>query len=608
MFVRPHARALISALATVALAATVGTATAATTSALAAPAPSKTSALEAKRVDSVATPKADWFDCTDVVGPRTQCGTVELPLDYDAPKGAKTEIALLRLRVANPAKKVGTLFLNPGGPGGSGVGIAAAASQFLSPALLAKFDIVGFDPRGTNFSANVKCFKNIGAQATTLKPLLNMPFPVGSTERAGYVRAAEKFGAACSTTGKPLSASMSTAEVARDMDVLRRMVGDKKLTYLGFSYGTYLGNVYANLFPDRVRAVVIDGVLDPIAWAGRASTATIPQTQRLKSGEGASRALHEILKRCRKAGPTKCNLAGLGDPAITFDRLVAKVKKTPIVLTDGGGGDPLRVTYPILISWLLSDLYSPDAGQVVDWDLTWFSELAGATSAPVAKSTKAAARTSLVDRYRTKKVLAARATATTDRLASGLGFGFPYDNAPEAFQSVLCTDGLNPAKASSWGTSSKYADLSAPGFGPLWTWASAPCASATWTAKDEDAYRGSFGHRTSTPVLVVGNYWDPATNYDGAVKAASLLPNSRLLSSDSWGHTAYGTSSCVTGAVDTYLLTGKTPKAGKVCKGDAQPFTEALAPESGATAALRAIEKRTLPPVVAPLPGSRPQF
>jgi len=610
MHVRSRARKLFTAMTVGALALGAGVATASATSA--APAatavPAKTSALEAKRVGSVPTPKPDWFDCSEVVGPRAECGTVQLPLDYDAPKGATTEVALLRIRVADPSKKVGTLFLNPGGPGGSGVSIAAAAPSFLSKSLLAKFDVVGFDPRGTNFSDNVKCFKNLGAQAKQLKPILQTPFPLGATERASYIGASEKFGKACSTTGKPLAASMSTAEVARDMDVLRRVVGDKKLTYLGFSYGTYLGNVYANLFPDRVRAVVIDGVLDPIAWAGRASTADIPQTQRLKAGEGSSRALQEILKRCQKAGPTKCNFAGLGDPELVYDKIVASIKKKPVSLTDIDGNEVMKLTYPVLVSWLLSDLYSSIAGDIVDWDLSWFADLTSAGPVPASATEKKAARASLVARFKQKKAAEAKATAKTARLATSLGFGFPYDNSPEAFQSVLCTDGLNPAKASSWGTSSKYADLSAPGFGPLWTWESAPCASTTWTAQDEDAYRGSFTHTTAAPVLVVGNYWDPATNYEGAVRAAALLPNSRLLSSDSWGHTAYGTSTCVTGAVDTYLITGKTPKAGKVCKGADQPFTQPLDQVTGSSSGLHVTAKRAQSQIVAPLPGSRPQF
>ena len=160
---------------------------------------------------------------------------------------------------------------------------------------------------------------------------------------------------------------------------------------------------------------------------------------------------------------------------------------------------------------------------------------------------------------------------------------------------MLCTDGLNPASAASWPAWAAAADRRAKYFGRLWTWTSAPCASRTWTARDEDVYRGPFTHRTVAPVLVVGTRWDPATNYEGAVAAARLLPNSRLLSNDNWGHTSYGSSQCVTDAVDTYLLTQKVPARGTLCHGDIQPF---VGPPP--LAARLAKPDRRLPPVVPP--------
>ncbi len=185
----------------------------------------------------------------------------------------------------------------------------------------------------------------------------------------------------------------------------------------------------------------------------------------------------------------------------------------------------------------------------------------------------------------------AAAAAAKARQGKAAGFAFPYDNSPEAFQSVLCTDGLNPARAAAWKGYAAKAQRTAPDFGPLWTWASAPCASSTWTARDEDAYRGGFSHDTASPVLVVGNYWDPATNYAGAVAAAGLLPNSTLLSSDSWGHTAYGTSPCVTRAVDRYLLSLALPDRGTRCVGDEQAPAW-MEPDSETPSASRSILNR----------------
>jgi hypothetical protein len=147
-----------------------------------------------------------------------------------------------------------------------------------------------------------------------------------------------------------------------------------------------------------------------------------------------------------------------------------------------------------------------------------------------------------------------------------------YANLLAARFSTACSDSLNPRTVRSHARWAARADAVAPDFGPSWTWAYAPCADATWTVRDEDAYRGPFDRATARPVLVIGNLWDPATNYDNAVRTAGILGNARLLTSDSWGHTAYGTSACLTGTVSRYLVDGVTPARGTVCVGDVQPF------------------------------------
>lgn len=577
----------------------------------------KTSKLERKRVDAVKTPKPQWFTCK-AFAPGAECTSVALPLDYDNPRGAKTEVAVLRIKAKNQKNRIGTLFLNPGGPGGSGIGIAAATPYFLGPQVLERFDIVGFDPRGVNFSDNVRCWKNLGEQQDALEGI-GVPYPAKGKETQAFVKSAEAFGKACGATGKPLSASMSTAQVARDMDVLRRMVGDTQLSYLGFSYGSYLGTVYANMFPDRVRAVAIDGVLDPVAWAGTSATADIPLTQRIKSGEGTEKAMRSILDRCQKAGKDYCMLAAAGNPEKTYRSVLAQLKAKPLVLTDEVTGEAyFTLTEPIMISMLLENLYSPYGASGVDMILSdAFAQLKARTTpkppasstpkpkAPAAKNAQTAHKlfVAKIREYETREKVAARETA---RKAAASGFAFPYDNSPEAYPAVLCSDGKNPAKARSWSGYAATADSVAPGFGPLWTWASAPCATSTWKAKDEDSYTGAFTHRTKNPLLVVGNYWDPATNYSGAQKVAKLMPNSRLLSSNSWGHTAYGTSVCVTDAMDRYLLTTQLPAAGKLCTGDIQPFTEKLA-DFGKLRS-KATPERGLPPVVPPLPHAVPRL
>ncbi|BCJ46257.1 peptidase [Actinoplanes ianthinogenes] len=523
-----------------------------------------TSAKERKRVDSVPTPKLGWYDCYRVA----QCATIRLPLDYDKPKGPKTEIAILRIKAKDQKHKIGSLFLNPGGPGGSGTSIALNAPYFLSKTLLDRFDIVGFDPRGIANSDNVRCFKSVKDQAAVLNKM-NVAFPWGAAEEKKYVGAAKQFGKACSTTGKPLSGSMSTAEVARDMDVLRRAVGDKKLNYLGFSYGTAIGQYYANMFPDRFRSIVVDGVLDPAHWVGTKKTANQEQDERLRSADGAYRALREILKRCDAAGEKYCVFAA-GDPVANFDLIAQKLRKKPLVITDETGS--YTITYADFVGGILGDLYDTGAGDWVTQDAQYIYTLLTSSSA----ADKAAARTALAKRIK-------------DARARKPARDFPYENGFEAFSGVDCTDALHPKDANLWPALMAKADKRAPYFGRAWGWSTAQCARNTWTVRDEDAYTGPWTRRTAAPVLIVGTQWDPATNYDDAVSASKRLPNSRLLSNTNWGHTSYGTSDCATTAIDNYLLKGTLPAKGTVCQGAYQPFLEPLPDDSAlSVSALRA--------------------
>ncbi|MCZ7434919.1 alpha/beta hydrolase [Micromonospora sp. WMMC241] len=553
-----------------------------------APTYDRTSTAEARRVDRVPTPKLDWYACYDYA----ECATVRLPLDYDNPKGATTEVALLRVKARDRQHKVGSLFLNPGGPGGSGTDIALAAPYFLGDDLLDRFDIVGVDPRGVAASDNIKCFPSVKEQ-TRAYAGLNVAFPWTKAEEKAYVASSKAVGKACSTTGKPLTGAASTAEVARDMDVLRRAVGDKKLSYLGFSYGTALGQYYANMFPDRFRALVVDGVLNPNAWVGQGKARNQLQETRLRSADGAYEALHEILVRCGKVGADKCELAAKGNPVAAYETVAKRLRKKPVVIDDPDYGS-YTVSYADFVGATLGALYDPYGwSSVVEITVL----LLDATDPAAGKAATATAR----------KALAARAAQARQQR----GYDFPYNNGLETFLTVDCTDAYHPKSADAWPALSAKEDQRAPYFGRAWAWGTSPCARNTWTVRDEDAYTGPFNRTTAAPVLVVGNYWDPATNYQGAVGSARLLPNSRLLSSDSWGHTAYGTSACVTSRIDAYLLTGKPPAKGTLCVGDSQPFEEEAAPERADASKSELAragepgrgEPKRLPPVATPRPA-----
>jgi pimeloyl-ACP methyl ester carboxylesterase len=497
-------------------------------------------AVPALAADTV--PKLGWYKCFDVA----ECATVDAPLDYDQPRGAQIELGVLRIKAKDQAHKIGSLFVNPGGPGGSATQFALAAPDFLSDALQRRFDVVGVDPRGIGASTQVTCFDSVKDQTEVLNQL-NVPFPVTGPEQRRFVKGSEDLGEACSTTGKEVAGSMSTGEVARDMDVVREALGEKKLTYLGFSYGSLLGQYYANMFPEGFRALVVDGVLDPRAWVGSDTRQILDA--RLHSADGSHKALIEILKRCGKAGKKYCEFAS-SDPVRDFDTITHKLREKPLEMPGG------TVTYAVFIAAIQSALYAPDAGEQV---------------------TQIAAQVENAQ--------------TSDSAAALSRFDFPYNNGLEAGTSVICTDGLHPRDAASWPAAVARRDREAPYFGAAWGWLDSACARDTWTVRDEDAYTGPFDQRTDAPVLVVGSIHDPATNYRGAVAASRLLPNARLLSSNNWGHTGYGRSACVTAGVDRYLMTGKPPARGTFCTDAPQPFTKPVPQAFGAPSGKR------LPPI-----------
>jgi pimeloyl-ACP methyl ester carboxylesterase len=571
------------------------------------PAMDVTSAVERRRVDSVPTPKLRWYSCKGYA----ECATVRVPLDYDQPTGATTELAVVRIKARDQKRKIGSLFINDGGPGGSATEFALMAPAFWSDPVLDRFDVIGVDPRGIGSSDKVRCFRSALERNATLDPTRGFPqaFPYGRAEEAAYVKTAKAIGRACSTTGRPLTGAMSTAQVARDMDVMRRAVGDKKLTYWGVSYGSALGQYYANMFPDRVRAVAIDANVNPVDWVGTRATREKPQDDRARSADGAYKALRELLVRCDKAGGQRCAFAA-GDPVENFDLITRRLKAKPLVTQDAEG-NPVTITYAVFIDTVMGGLFDRAGGYNDIIELS--TQLFVATEPP-------SARTAAKARAAARR---AAALITASPTTVGPGRDFPHDpptDGVEGYLGVACTDGQHPADAALFPAKAAAADRRAPYFGRQWTYASAACARSTWTVRDEDAYTGPWTKRTSGPVLVVGSFWDPATNYTQSVDVSRLLPNSRLLSSDNWGHGAYGTSDCVNRTTDTFLLTQALPRKGSVCRGDFQPFqsvnpaARAAPTQANLKAAVDAATKTTtsgkatgtspkvLPPVANPWP------
>jgi pimeloyl-ACP methyl ester carboxylesterase len=483
------------------------------------------------------TPRVTWTACHQDLGP-FECGNVNVPLDHNG-NGGTVSIAMVKLPATDPSQRIGSLFLNPGGPGGSGVNFVLFAGPILfNDDVRARFDIVGFDPRGIIRSTPLRCFGNPAQWAPYFTPFI---FPMTPEQEAIWITADRYLIDACDRRGGEIMNHMSTASVARDLDLLRQAVGDEQLNYVGYSYGSYLGVTYANLFPDKVRALIVDGVLDPIAWStGVGDEAeTLPFSYRLRSDAGAQATLDEFFRLC-DAGGANCPFAP--DSAQRFADLADELLADPLELPDGSVLD-----YSNLIGISLGAMYD-------SFSWPFFAQLLAD-----------------IEGLANLNTVSARVQAFQHRPMYMPARIFPhYPNFVEGFPSVVCSDSDNPDNYPAWSAAGAAADEQFGYFGRLWTWVSSLCAE--WSGADQDRYMGPFTANTSNPVLVVGTQFDPATRYEGAVTVAGLLPNSALLTVHGWGHTSIFLSACADSAIASYLLTVATPAPGTVCEQDVVPF------------------------------------
>lgn len=465
-----------------------------------------------------------------------------MPLDYDQPRGPRITLALTRLPATDKARRIGSLFLNPGGPGGSGVDfVHVFGKQLYTAEVRARFDLIGIDPRGIARSTPVRCFDTTEEALAALPPFA---FPFTREQEREWIASNRTYAAACERRAGPIIDHMSTANVARDMDLLRRAVGDHKMTFVGYSYGSYIGSTYANMFPERVRAVIIDGVIDPVSFAtGRGGEARrLPVDARLASEQGAYETLQGFLRLCDRGGDN-CAFSA-GDPKRRYDLLAKRLRATPVSLPDGKGGT-IPFGYTDLVAETLGALYDPGAWPALAELLQQVDTLAQPAAA--AKALR-------------------ELRARPDRLGRQ-----QYEQVLEGFAGVTCADTDNPDHVSAWANAARRADRKHPYFGRIWNWSSSVCAF--WPGKDTDRYTGPFNRRTANTVLVIGNRADPATRYQDAVSTARMLPRSSLITVEGWGHTTlFLSSSCVDGHVSRYLLTGRAPHRHTACDVDAVPF------------------------------------
>jgi len=477
-------------------------------------------------------PRLSWASCAEEELAGFGCATLEVPLDHDRPRGATTTIALARRPADGPGRKIGTLFVNPGGPGGPGRGMVTVAEEFLPAPVLARFDVVGFDPRGIGASDPLQCHPTDAEAEALLAQMKAVPLTraeISSTLRANYA-----YTEACKRNAGPLLTHMSTLDVAKDLDLLRRAVGDDKLTYLGFSYGTLIGATYANLFPARVRAVIIDGNVDPDQRTNHRLA------NKFERAGGFEKAFAGFLAECDKAGPA-CAFAG--NARGKFAQLRTRFRQGPVTLPEFG-----TVTIDDLTGFVSSSMY----------DVASFPDTAATLQVVYEAIFGGPARSRAGRQVSLPKAPPARGWMPD-------AYSFSSNDASFA---VNCADAPLPRNPALYPGFAKAFEAAHPTFGRAEAFSEVGCAN--WPRVDE-RYHGPWNRRTAQTVLVVNPTFDPATRYDFAQRMTRQLGNARLLTLDGFGHTTRY-STCIAGWYTRYLLDGELPPVGTRCAQDLAPF------------------------------------
>ncbi len=477
------------------------------------PAPSEGGASETADPDAAAlAPFYDqtlaWSDCGD-----NQCARLTVPLDYADPAADSIELSVLKVAAASKAARIGSLVVNPGGPGGSGVDYAANATSYFGAELRNAFDIVGFDPRGVGQSTPLQCLSDAQLDVFVAAD----PDPDTSAEIASSDRLLRRFGDGCVRRSGDLAGHVSTLEAARDVDVLRAALGDARLTWFGASYGTFLGAAYAELFPNRVGRMVLDGALDPSLTSLNLN---------LAQAEGFETALRAYVGACVDRGG--CFLGGSVDAGTQRIRqLLDSIEQKALP----AGDRRLAIGNAVLGVW--APLYNEDYWPILDNALR--SGLAGDGS-----------------------TLMALSDAYTSRGANGY-----TDNALEALYAVNCLDHDDAIPSSEVAGYIPRFEKASPTFGAIFAYGLSGCGEWPIRTGRKPAPIHATG---ASPIMVVGTTRDPATPLVWAEALADQLDSGVLVRRDGDGHTGYlAGNHCVDSAVEAYLVSGIVPSGTVNC-------------------------------------------
>jgi pimeloyl-ACP methyl ester carboxylesterase len=510
-------------------------------------------------------PELAWEDCaTDVGGTEAgvQCALAALPMDYDEPDGEQVHIAVARVPATDTAQRIGSLFFNFGGPGAASVDYLQAVGAGVFERLNQRFDIIGFDPRGVGQSTPaIDCQADEETEGIYSVPV---PTPLDIDEDA-YVDKAQSYVDACLANNGAILEHVSTANVARDMDALRAALGEEQLSYLGYSYGTFLGATYASLFPDRYRAMTLDGPVEAAEYVNDPLSNLAAQTAAFEV------ALGRFFEACA-IDQAACSDFGGSDPWLAYDKLVAAAETSPIP-APGYTPDPRPV--------------GGDEIRMASASLLYAKQLWGVLGQALSE---AAAGDATLLRAELDEFFWGREEDGTfsPSLSRYFAIGASEQQYPRDDLQTFLDRG-----AESWASfphawwNSGYAEIS----------------YALWPVRDEDAFLGPFTvPDASATVLVVATTYDPATPYSGGLSLVEQLGNARLLTMEGDGHTAYGGNTpCVDSAVDSYLVAVTLPGPGTVCEQDV-PFTAPEPEPAGSGAATSSLRVTT---AVGALVGAR---
>lgn len=472
-----------------------------------------------------------WSEC-EPWGQGVECARIRVPLDWDRPGGRTISLALVRHSASKPGERIGTLFINPGGPGDTGVGLVKGDPAGVDAFGDGRFDVVSWDPRGSHSSTRVRCFRTRRSEERFWAGAA-IPTTVAASKR--FRRKTTGWARRCGKVSGWLLPHVSTADTVRDLDHLRAMIGEEKLTYIGLSYGTYLGQTYANMFPGRVRAMLLDGLIEPRAYS---RSAEARMAMFLRSNDEVFR---RFLSLCDQAGSDGCALAG-GDLTASerFNRLLVRLKRRPIPAPQAV--PPLSSPQALTLGDLLLSQYSP-----IRSPATWPDN---------ARNLAAALR---------GDGSALESAAYPALTAAGWAALLPS-------VAIQCADAGARRHPRAWpkviGALKRVSRLQGVLQG-WWEWA--PCAA--WTKRGQDTYRGPWNADTENPILLVNSTFDPSTAYANAVQVEKLLGNAVLLTHEGYGHLSFqDPSACVDEAMAAYLTRLTVPPAGTVCRSERIPF------------------------------------